>query len=187
MTLGSHQKTVGDSQNWITPKWIIGALGPFDLDPAGADPRPWDCANKTLTQNGLSVPWEGRVWLNPPFDRYVVGKWIAKLAAHGNGIALLHARTEAEWFEPVWDHANAILCLANRIHFHRQDGSRAAANSGAPACLIAFGAHNVERLRTSGIEGYLLTNWEAQFPAIKSALKWEADRFQSMFKWSDAA
>jgi hypothetical protein len=26
-----------------------------------------------------------------------------------------------------------------------------------------------------------------QFPAIKSALKWEADRFQSMFKWSDAA
>jgi hypothetical protein len=65
------------------------------------------------------------------------------------------------------------LCLANRIHFHRQDGSRAAANSGAPACLIAFGAHNVERLRTSGIEGYLLTNWEAQFPAIKSALKWE--------------
>jgi hypothetical protein len=79
MTLGSHQKTVGDSQNWITPKWIIGALGPFDLDPAGADPRPWDCANRTLTQNGLSVPWEGRVWLNPPFDRYVVGKWIAKL------------------------------------------------------------------------------------------------------------
>ena len=56
-----------------------------------------------------------------------------------------------------------------------------------PARLIAFGAHNVERLRTSGIEGYLLTNWEAQFPAIKSALKWEADRFQSMFKWSDAA
>jgi hypothetical protein len=60
MTLGSHQKTVGDSQNWITPKWIIGPLGPFDLDPAGADPRPWDCANRTLTQNGLSVPWQGR-------------------------------------------------------------------------------------------------------------------------------
>jgi hypothetical protein len=26
MTLGSHQKTVGDTQTWITPRWIIDAL-----------------------------------------------------------------------------------------------------------------------------------------------------------------
>jgi hypothetical protein len=29
MTLGSHQRK---SQDWITPKHIIDALGPFDLD-----------------------------------------------------------------------------------------------------------------------------------------------------------
>jgi hypothetical protein len=44
MTLGSHQQTVGKSQNHITPRWIIDTLGPFDLDPAAADPRPWPCA-----------------------------------------------------------------------------------------------------------------------------------------------
>jgi hypothetical protein len=164
MTLGSHQKTVGDSQTWITPHWILDRLGPFDLDPAAADPCPWDCAitNYTEALDGLSQPWHGRVWLNPPFDRYVVGQWIARLAAHGSGTALLHARTEAEWFEPVWRHAKAILFLADRLYFHHPDGRRASANSGAPACLIAFGAYDAERLRTSNIQGYLVSQWNIQ-------------------------
>jgi hypothetical protein len=139
MTLGSHQKTIGDSQSWITPHWILKALGSFDLDPAASDPRPWDCAAENWTTAGLERPWRGRVWLNPPFDRYQVGRWIEKLAAHGNGTALLHARTEAAWFEPVWNSASAILFLADRLYFHYPDGRRAEANSGAPACLIAFG------------------------------------------------
>lgn len=29
---------------WLTPKGIIDALGPFDLDPCFSDPRPWDTA-----------------------------------------------------------------------------------------------------------------------------------------------
>lgn len=162
MTLGSHQKTVGDSQSWITPLWIIQALGPFDLDPCGAYPRPWHCADHSFTRDGLSKPWHGRVWLNPPFDRYEVAKWVRKLAKHGNGTALLHARTEAEWFEPVWAKAGAILFLADRLYFHHPDGTRAKANSGAPACLCAFGAYDTERLKTSAVAGYLVTAWEMQ-------------------------
>jgi hypothetical protein len=160
MTLGSHQKTVGDTQTWITPQWIINALGPFDLDPAAADPRPWPCAEQSFTRDGLTRPWHGRVWLNPPFDRYEVAKWIRRLADHGHGTALLHARTEAEWFEPVWGKATAILFLADRLYFHYPDGRRATANSGAPACLVAFGPHDAERLRTAGISGNLCTAWE---------------------------
>ena len=49
MSLGSHQRTVGLSQNHITPRWIIDALGPFKLDPCAADPRPWDCAEINWT------------------------------------------------------------------------------------------------------------------------------------------
>lgn len=162
MTLGSHQKTLGASQNWITPKWIIDALGgPFDLDPCAAEPRPWDCAYNNISQpRGLDLPWFGRVWLNPPFHRYEVARWIKKMAVHNNGIALLHARTEAEWFEPVWSAARAILFLADRVYFHYPDGTRASANSGAPACLAAFGLANVEKLRRSKIEGYLVTDWD---------------------------
>jgi hypothetical protein len=162
MTLGSHQQTVGRSQVHITPHWIIDRLGPFDLDPAAADPRPWDCAlnNYTEFDDGLSRPWHGRIFLNPPFDRYAVGGWISRLAVHGRGIALLHARTEAAWFEPVWESASAVLFMADRIHFHRPDGSRQPANSGAPPVLVAFGEFDREHLRVCGIPGALVTSWE---------------------------
>ena len=117
MTIGSHQRTVGATQTWITPKWILNALAPphgfFDTDPCAADPRPWDCACTSFTACGLERPWYGRVWLNPPFDRYQVAQWVQKLAAHGHGTALPHARTEAEWFEPVWQAASGILFLAD--------------------------------------------------------------------------
>jgi hypothetical protein len=140
VTLGSHQTTI--------------------LDPAAADPRPWDCAKTNWSTGGLTAQWFGRVWLNPPFHRYQVACWIRKLAQHGVGTALLHARTEAEWFEPVWNTAQAILFLADRIHFHHLDGRRAEANSGAPACLIAFGTYDAERLKNSSIAGYLCSSWE---------------------------
>jgi hypothetical protein len=160
MTLGSHQQTIGKSQVHITPRWIIERLGPFDLDPCAADPRPWDCATLNRTRNGLDLPWAGRVWLNPPFDRYEVGKWIARLAEHGDGTALLHARTEAAWFEPVWKEALGILFMADRIKFCRPDGSEQPANSGAPPLLVAFGPIDLARLNQSGIPGALITDWD---------------------------
>jgi hypothetical protein len=162
MTLGSHQRTVGASQTWITPRWIINRLGKFDLDPAAADPRPWDCALRNYTEkdDGLSQPWSGRIWLNPPFDRYQVGKWIERLARHGHGVALLHARLEAKWFEPAWKSATGVLFLEDRLYFHYPDGRRAEANSGAPACLISFGDDDARILATSGIQGYLVTSWK---------------------------
>ena len=162
MTIGSHQRTVGLSQSHITPRSIIEALRPFDLDPAAADPRPWDCARVSWSTHGLEHAWFGFVYLNPPFDRYVVGKWIARLAQHDNGITLLHARTEAEWFEPVWQRASGILFMADRIHFYRPDGSRQPANSGAPPILAAFGEVALTRLRRCGIAGALVTRWRVQ-------------------------
>jgi hypothetical protein len=163
MTLGSHQSAIGKSQDHITPKWIIDRLGPFDLDPCAADPRPWNCAahNITEAQDGLSRrPWGGYVWLNPPFNQYLVGRWIARLAEHGNGIALLHARCEARWFAPCWQHASGILFMSTRLKFCRPDGSEQPHNSGAPPVLVAFGKHALVRLEASGIAGTLVTRWK---------------------------
>jgi hypothetical protein len=149
VTLGSHQRCVGKSQVHLTPKWLIDALGPFDLDPCAAAPRPWDCADTNFTEadDGLSRRWHGLVWLNPPFDRYQVGKWIAALARHGEGIALVHARTEAAWFQPIWFYATAIVFLDRRIKFCRHDGTEQPANSGAPPVLAAFGNEAALRVR----------------------------------------
>jgi hypothetical protein len=169
MSLGSHQRTIGASQVHITPKHILDALGEFDLDPAAATVRPWDCAivNWTVEDDGLAKEWPAhwRVFLNPPFDRRVVGQWIAKLAAHGRGIALLHARTETVWFQPIWDHAEGILFLGHRIIFCKPDGTLCTtkkgdvANSGAPPILVAFGEAEGNVLRNCGLAGkYLPVN-----------------------------
>lgn len=161
MTLGSHQRTIGRSQVHITPRFVIEATGPYDLDPCAADPRPWDCAavNFTEADDGLSRDWFGRVWLNPPFHRYQVGMWIGRLADHGRGTALLHARTETDWFRLVWRHAAAILFLGRRLTFHKPDGSLQTtakgevANSGAPPVLCAFGFADADVLASCGLEG----------------------------------
>jgi hypothetical protein len=166
MSLGSHQATVGKSQSHITPKGIIDALGgakSFDLDPCACTPQPWPCARKSYTErdDGLSRPWRGRIWLNPPFDRYRVAQWIQKLADHGTGTALLHARTEAQWFMPCWEKASGILFMSSRICFYKPDGSRHSANSGAPPLLVAFGRDDLLNLQMSGIPGVLVTSWDA--------------------------
>lgn len=159
MTLGSHQRTVGKSQTHLTPRWIIDALGPFNLDPCAApSPRPWHCAQVNFEAEGLDRDWFGRVWLNPPFDRYEVGKWVRKISDHGNGIALLHARTEAAWFEPLWETASAILFLGDRIKFCLPDGTEQRANSGAPVVLAAWGEDNKQALIKAGFDGWLVTH-----------------------------
>jgi len=155
MTLGSHQQSIGRSQNHITPRWIIDALGPFDLDPAAADPRPWPCAAISWTAHGLERDWAGFVYLNPPFDRYVVGDWIAKLARHGHGITLLHARTETAWFEPIWQHAAAILFLDRQKYGN--EGERQSARAKLPAMSSDYiDAVCIEFARVVKPAGYLL-------------------------------
>src|SRR5260370_11569896 len=109
----------------------------------------------------------GPVWLNPPFDRYKVGRWIGRLAEHGRGTALLQARTETEWFRIGWQRATAILFMAKRLIFVKPDGtpcttkSGEVANSGAPPVLVAFGDYDAMRLRKFAAEhgGALVERW----------------------------
>lgn len=142
---------------WLTPPGLLAALGPFDLDPCSPADRPWDTARAHLTEaeDGLARSWSGRVWLNPPYGRQT-GRWLERLADHGDGVALVFARTETEWFQRhVLGRAAAVLFLRGRLAFHRPDGSRAG-NAGAPSVLVAYGERNVEALGASGPPGRLV-------------------------------
>lgn len=146
------------THDWITPKFILDALGEFDLDPCQSPTQPWPCAKRGIVRpkDGLSEPWNGRVWCNPPYSVHAAA-WLNKLAKHGDGVALIFARTEtAMFFEHVWAKAAAILFLEGRLHFHYPDGRRAEANAGGPSCLIAYGEPNAERLATCGLAGALV-------------------------------
>lgn len=163
MSLSSHQRPHrGATDVWLTPPEIITELGPFDLDPCAAVGQPWRTATKQYTEivDGLDQPWSGFVWCNPPFGPEA-GAWLERMVDHGNGIALVPARTETQWFtRNVWAAADAILFLEGRPHFHHIDGSRAKANSGAPICLVAYGADAADRLGASlNLKGSLVCRW----------------------------
>lgn len=141
------------SEVWLTPPSWIKALGPFDLDPCCPAEMPWQTATLHYNEsdNGLVKPWHGRVWLNPPFGRKAAD-WLMKLAAHGDGIALIPARTETVMFyESVWGKAQAVCFVKGRPHFHYPDGTRAPFNSGAPIALVAYGARNADVLMRAGL------------------------------------
>lgn len=155
---GHHRPNQGATDEWLTPPEIIRALGSFDLDPCAPPKRPWDTATKhyTMNENGLWQPWRGRVWLNPPYGPQT-GVWLQKLAEHGNGIALIFARTETTFFHAHgWERATAMLFLKGRLNFYGLDGQRSKLNAGGPSVLIAYGEENAAALRRCGISGAFL-------------------------------
>ena len=137
--------------------YVLGA-DPFTLDPAASYRQPWPTARTMYTQyeDGTTRPWKGETWLNPPYgkDLYL---WLARLAAHGNGMALIYARTDTQGFHSqVWERADALYFFEGRLFFHapvtggilmdRRGGNRKQ-NSGGPMCLAVYGSKSIERAR----------------------------------------
>jgi hypothetical protein len=159
--MAAHHLPTFETEVWLTPPPILEALGPFDLDPcACSEPRPWPTASVHYTRrdNGLHKPWHGRVFLNPPYGAPpIVMPWLARMADHHHGTALIFARTETDAFhEHIWASASAILFLRGRLFFHRPDGTRADHNAGAPSCLVAYGSADVHTLSRCGLAGHLV-------------------------------
>jgi hypothetical protein len=154
-----HQNGADTSDIWLTPPSIIEALGgsdSFDLDPATPDVMPWATAKAryTIADNGLTSPWAGRIWLNPPYSRPAYSRFMGRMAAHNHGTALIFARTETrDFFDTVWSRASALLFLKGRLSFLRPDGRPSNGNSGAPSVLCAYGEADAQILRGCGLEG----------------------------------
>lgn len=147
------QRTRRSSDEWYTSPSVFAALGlSFDLDPA-APPGgvPWIPAARHFTkrEDGLRQPWHGRVWLNPPYGRQT-DRWLRKLADHGDGLALVFARTDTAWFHRITAEATALCFPRGRLRFHRPDGT-AGDTAPSPSLLIAFGLPCAIGLAESGL------------------------------------
>lgn len=134
------------SDDYYTPRWIFDAARlVFDLDVAApVDPSRRTCpADRYLTpiEDGLLQPWEGIVWMNPPYSK--PGRWVERFAAHGCGLALLPAARDTGWLGTLLASADALALIS--IHFHKPDGSLASARylhilaARGEACVSAIG------------------------------------------------
>ena len=152
-------RTNATRDDWQTPMHIISALGRFDLDPCANADHPTRCAARgyTVAENGLSREWEGRVWLNPPYGGVAPAKvWLARLAEHGNGVALIPPRVGAQWFhDVVLSNAHAIFFLKGRVSFIDPTMNEPVKGNNADSVLIAYGAENVAAFERSGLDGKL--------------------------------
>jgi hypothetical protein len=139
---------------WLTPPDLVKLLGTFDLDPCTPANPPFVHArvNFTIHDDGLAQDWFGRVYMNPPYGKGME-LWMEKLKNHGNGIALIFARTETKlFFKHIWDDAHALLFVKGRIKFYNLAGQQCG-TPGAPSVFIAYGAHNADALQQAGIAG----------------------------------
>ena len=116
------------SFEWYTPPKFIemarSVLGEIDLDPA-SNPiaQGWIKAGKFYTEhdNGLIQPWHGRVWCNPPYNKFTKmfvcrGLELYQAKEVESCIFLIN-RTGAHWFTDMVDQFDAICAVRKRISF----------------------------------------------------------------------
>ncbi|KJZ41351.1 DNA N-6-adenine-methyltransferase [Pseudomonas fluorescens] len=156
--MSEHESCIGASDDWYTPKFIFDALAlRFDLDPCSPGAGHWVPAENVITekQDGLRLEWNGLVWMNPPFGgRNGQVPWLEKFIAHGNGIALVAARTSSGWFHDLAPRFDALLFPKGKTKFVRPDGT-VGASPGTGVVLLAIGEIACKALKKSQLGIYL--------------------------------
>lgn len=119
---------------WYTPSEYIDAacevMHHIDLDPASSD-----IANRvvkastyyTAEMDGLSLPWQGRIWMNPPYSSDLIGRFIDKLVEEAcninEAIVLVNNATETSWFSKAVGISSAVCFPRGRVKFLDTDGN----------------------------------------------------------------
>ena len=106
-------------------------------------------------------PSLGRSRLAQPAVRTSHRPLALKLAAHGDGLALVFARTDTAWFQRIATEATALCFVGGRLRFHRPDGTPGA-TAPSPSLLVAFGLPCALGLAESGLGRTLIV------PNVKS-------------------
>lgn len=128
-------KTTGNAE-WYTPViWldmVREVLGAIDLDPASCE-----LANRRVkatryfdrASDGLKQEWAGRVFLNPPYARYTIDKFVRKLLYHWHSsdiesyIILANAAVDTQWAQSLMMYSDRICFVRGRISFDKPGGS----------------------------------------------------------------
>lgn len=124
-----------NTPEWYTPGRILerveAVFGHIDLDPCSNSKDRTEANvpalnHYTIDDNGLTQPWFGKVYMNPPYGDEI-GAWVARLLSSyeteeiKEAIALLPARTDTAWFQPLFDYP--ICFVRGRLKFSGAENS----------------------------------------------------------------
>jgi hypothetical protein len=112
------------NDDWYTPHWIFEAAGvTFDMDVSAPIVREFRTCPAhrylTISDDGLTQPWDGLVWMNPPFSN--LRPWLARWRDHADGLALVPGLPRA-WLGGVLKGADALTVICPS--FLRPGGAR---------------------------------------------------------------
>ena len=147
---------------WFTASHIIEAarhsLGGIDLDPASCAE-----ANKTVKatrffdkdDDGLTMQWAGRVWMNPPFRRDLGRLFIEKLVTEpgvSSWVCLTANTTESRWGQVLLNAADVVCFPNERLSFYGPDAHPAKNGKPLQGQMIAA---RFNRNRSAGITRFV--------------------------------
>jgi phage N-6-adenine-methyltransferase len=147
-----HVSYNSGENRWNTPRRYIDmaavVMGGIDCDPASSDK-----ANETvgaatyytIEDDGLTKPWHGRVWMNPPYAQPTI-KHFAETAASkymsgeiSEAIVLVNNATDTEWFQGLARASSALCFLNGRICFINHEGATGQSNPVQGQAVLYLG------------------------------------------------
>lgn len=131
------------NDDWATPWELVRALelefGPFDLDPCATEGVQKAPSYYTKEQDGLSLPWFGRVFVNPPFTRkveFLQRAYEATQEGEADLVVCLVPANMAKAWTHKWILGKAEVRFLRRVDF-RAIG-KDATTSPRDGCLLAI-------------------------------------------------
>ena len=128
---------------WETPQDLFDKLNNefhFTLDVCATQENAKCDSFYTKEQDGLSQPWKGVVWCNPPYGKQI-GSWVRRgffASLSGNTVVmLLPARTDTRWFHEYIYGKAEIRFIRGRLKF---GGSKNSAPF--PSMVVVFMPHD---------------------------------------------